>query len=733
MKKIYRTLSITCFLSSLIFGLTLFSPSAFAEDSSGINDSSTTVESSILDSATSTDTSTSETATDPQNATVESTETEPSSSSEADNTLYFDDYYLPSSRSDLNPTVSARSNVLARSTMDSITAGEGNRPNANFIDISSHNGALSIADFQRIKSYGINGVVVKLTESTSYVNPYAQSQISNAQAAGLVVSAYHYAHYTSQAIAQAEANYFASLANSFNLPKSTVMVIDIEENTMLNGSLNANTTAFVNTLKANGFSFPMYYMNRTYATSGHFSSDIFGARNMWVAQYPYTPTASMNWNNEYSSWQWSSQYYVPGIAHPFDISMDYTGYLENGAQGKWLSENKYVTITKKDYPIWSNFNFNSSINSTTNVFNQTYRVSGRYEHLNGSTYYSLYDNNNNWKGYVNSGATTTASGAQGIWLSENKYVTLTQKGLTIWGDINNFSTKKGNTTDLYQKTYRAQGKYNHVAGVVYYSLYDNNGTWIGYVNASGVTAGSGPQGAWLNNDQYVTISKKDQTLWGNIDTFSSKKGNTTDVYQQTFHAKIVYNHIAGPRYYSLYDNNDKWIGYLNANSATVAAGPQGTWLSNNQYVTITKKDVTLWGDINSFSSKKGTTSDLYQKTVLAQGKYNHFAKVVYYSLYDNTGKWLGYLNSGAASVATGAQGIWIKNDEQVTISKKNYTIWGNIDTFSSKKGNTTELYNETLHAQGIYNHFADVMYYSLYDKDGRWIGYLNAAATTPAK
>ncbi|MCA5012461.1 MULTISPECIES: GH25 family lysozyme [unclassified Enterococcus] len=734
MNKLTIKIPLFCTAALLTLGLNTLS---YAEESTTVSSSDIeTTRSNVLSPAqNSTDESTmNATEEETQSSTTTSETTEESTETQAVNSsLYFDDYFLPSNRSDLNPTIQSRSITPALS-MDVVNAGEANRPSSHFIDISSHNGSISVANFQKMKNYGIKGVVVKLTESTSYVNPYAQEQINNATAAGLKVSAYHYAHYTSSAIASSEANYFASLANTFRLPKSTVMVIDIEEGKMLNGSLTPNTTSFVNVLKANGFSNIMYYMNRTYATSGHFSVSTFGAKNMWVAQYPYTPTAGMNWNNEFSSWQWSSQYYIPGIAHPFDISMDYTGYLENGAQGKWLSANQYVTITKKNYSIWSNFNFNSALTNTTNIFNKTYKVTGKYQHMNGSTYYSLYDNNGNWKGYVNAEATTKANGAQGLWLSENKYVTLTKKSQTIWGDINTFSSKKGSTSDHYQKTFKVSGKYNHANGAVYYSLYDNNGKWIGYINSDFASSASGPQGTWLSENKYVTFTKKGQTIWGDINTFSSKKGNTTDLYQKTYKVSGKYNHIAGAVYYSLYDNNNKWVGYINANGPTVAPGPQGTWLSNNDYVTITKKNTTLWGDINNFSSKKGNTTDIYQQTFHAKGKYNHIANVTYYSLYDNDGKWIGYLNSSAATVAPGSQGIWIKNDEQVKINKKDYTIWSEIDTFSAKKGNTTEIYGETYHAKGIYHHFSGASYYSLYDNtSGKWIGYLNTNATIVTK
>ncbi|MFD2306562.1 GH25 family lysozyme [Enterococcus termitis] len=732
MNKLTIKIPLFCTAAALVLGMNSV---AYAEESTITSSSTaeTTTSSTTAPSqrTTESDALPTEDSKTTSSTAVESTEkTEQSTDSEeTDSQLYFDDYYLPSNRSDLNPTVQTRS-LAPRLSMDVVNAGEGNRPGSHFIDISSHNGSISVANFQKMKNYGIKGVVVKLTESTNYVNPYAQEQINNATAAGLKVSAYHYAHYTSSAIASSEANYFASLANTFKLPKSTVMVIDIEEGKMLNTALTPNTTSFVNVLKANGFSNIMYYMNRSYATSGYFSTSTFGAKNMWVAQYPYTPTADMNWNSEFSSWQWSSQYYIPGIAHPFDISMDYTGFLENGAQGKWLSANQYVTVTKKNYSIWSNFNFTSALTNTTAVYNKTYKVTGKYQHMNGSTYYSLYDNNGTWKGYVNAEATTKASGAQGNWLSENKYVTLTKSGQTIWSDINTFSSKKGSTTDYYQQTFKVTGKYNHVNGAVYYSLYDNNGKWVGYINASFVSSATGPQGAWLSENKYVTFTKKGQTIWSNIDAFSSKKGNTTDLYQKTYKVTGKYHHIAGPVYYSLYDNNGKWAGYINASGPTVAAGPQGAWLSNNDYVTITSKNTTLWGNIDNFSSKKGNTTDIYQQTFHAKGKYNHIANVTYYSLYDNNGKWVGYLNSGAATVAPGSQGIWIKNDEQVKINKKDYTIWSDIDNFSAKKGNTTDIYGKTYHAKGIYKHFSGAAYYSLYDNaSGKWIGYLNTNAT----
>ena len=61
----------------------------------------------------------------------------------------------------------------------------------SFVDVSSHNGDISIGDYRTLANKGVGGVVVKLTEDTWYKNPNAENQIRNAQAAGLQVSTYH--------------------------------------------------------------------------------------------------------------------------------------------------------------------------------------------------------------------------------------------------------------------------------------------------------------------------------------------------------------------------------------------------------------------------------------------------------------------------------------------------------------------------------------------------------------
>ncbi|WP_242590047.1 peptidoglycan DL-endopeptidase CwlO [Enterococcus sp. DIV0840] len=413
----------------------------------------------------------------------------------------------------------------------------------------------------------------------------------------------------------------------------------------------------------------------------------------------------------------------------FALKMNFT---DSKPQGNPINDGSYVTITQKGYSIFSSFDW-SQKNTSDKLLNNTYQAKLRYNHSNGATYYSLYDSNGNWQGYINSKAVKKGNGKQGVWLKNDDFVTVTSKDAIIWEDINDFSSKKGSSANLYQKTYHAQGRYNHFSGEVYYSLFNDKGIWQGYINKKSVEKGPGKQGIWIRNDEFVTITSKDAIIWEDINDFSSKKGSSANLYQKTYHAQGRYNHFSGEVYYSLFNNKGIWQGYINKKSVEKGPGEQGIWMRNDEFVTITNKDAIIWENINDFSSKKGSSANLYQKTYHAQGRYNHFSGEVYYSLFNDKGIWQGYINKKSVEKGPGEQGIWIRNDEHVTITKKDYTIWADINDFSSKKGTTNSIYKKTYHAQGRYNHFSGEIYYSLYDSNKKWIGYINKTGVSVNK
>jgi len=206
---------------------------------------------------------------------------------------------------------------------------------STFVDVSSHNGHISVEDYRQLASKGVGGVVVKLTEGTHYTNPYAESQVRNAQAAGLQVSTYAFSHYTSDAEARAEARYYAAFANKLSLPKNTVMVNDMEDPKMQTG-INQHTQAWVDEMRKQGYANLMHYTSASWVDQnnlrhkGSINTSLFGLDNFWIAQYP-APKLSANdaknlkYNSRAGAWQFTSQAQLLSGKHVFDQSIDYSG------------------------------------------------------------------------------------------------------------------------------------------------------------------------------------------------------------------------------------------------------------------------------------------------------------------------------------------------------------------------------------------------------------------------
>lgn len=342
-----------------IFGLLAIVTLAFPNSviAYGQEDMSTNTESSVQsseenvmsrsseesDSSDILDESTSETITSPSyeneetSTTVSVEQTSPSTTTSVENSLetessedqaaiilpYFGEdeygsYSVPRNRSDINPE------VLSRATTPAVSADTLATPTKSFVDISSHNGNVSIEDFKIMKQYGVKGVVIKLTEYTTYINNFARVQINNAKAAGLQVSAYHYSWFKTDADARKEAEYFANAAKSFGLDSSTVMVNDMEEPQIAGkGDHTQNSLAFQKRLNELGYGNVRHYVGLYWLNSGLINASKLGQKNLWVAAYPYSVSKN-NYYTSYGAWQWNDKLSFPGVNGSFDISADYT-------------------------------------------------------------------------------------------------------------------------------------------------------------------------------------------------------------------------------------------------------------------------------------------------------------------------------------------------------------------------------------------------------------------------
>lgn len=435
----------------------------------------------------------------------------------------------------------------------------------------------------------------------------------------------------------------------------------------------------------------------------HPSQDIYGKTFKARGRYQH-----FNGNTYYSLYDSKGKWY--GY-----INANAVGDGEN--QGDYISDGRYVKINKKGYSTWSNFNWKKR-GSSDAIYGKTLQARGRYEHFNGDTYYSLYDVKGTWYGYINAGATTEAE-PQGSYISDGRYVKVDKLGYNVYS---NFKWTVRNTSDILKgNTFQARGRYEHINGNTYFTLYDNQGKWQGYIDAKAVSVITKPEGPYIKDGRYVTVNKKGYSVWSNFNW--KYRNNSDELMGTTLEARGRYEHANGSTYLSLYDLSGVWQGYINAD-ATNASKPEGDYIKDGSYVKVTKKGIDVYENFNW--AKKSTSDVLFDKVYQARGKYNHVNGTTYYSLYDSKGAWYGYLESGATTKITSPQGPYISDGRYFKVTEKGFDVW---QSFKEDKKNTSDnLYGKIYKAQGRYEHVNGNTYYSLYDTNGKWQGYLDAKA-----
>lgn len=142
-------------------------------------------------------------------------------------------------------------------------------------------------------------------------------------------------------------------------------------------------------------------------------------------------------------------------------------------------------------------------------------------------------------------------------------------------------------------------------------------------------------------------------------------------------------------------------------------------ISYNKTVTASKAGYTIWGSL-AFTSKKGTTKLGTDYT--AKYYYNHYNGSTYYSLYNKSGKWVGYVNKNAMTTMKA-----VAYNKSVTLTKSGYNLWSSL-MFAKAKSTSTILKGKTYTAKYYYQAGNGTIYYSLYDGN-TWMGYVNANAT----
>lgn len=190
-----------------------------------------------------------------------------------------------------------------------------------FVDVSSYQRD-DPGFFSWLKSKGIKGVVVKVTEGdasgSNYINPKWVNQANNAIKAGLQVGVYHFARWSSPQNAITEADFFLRQVLPFGFDQSTVLAVDCETNEYgLNaGTYQACVNAWLNEVRKH-FHKTAVYAN-VYWFTHIINSHAIGNAIPWVAGYDVD---SLGINNA-GAWQWDDGK-RSGLG--VDVSYDFNG------------------------------------------------------------------------------------------------------------------------------------------------------------------------------------------------------------------------------------------------------------------------------------------------------------------------------------------------------------------------------------------------------------------------
>lgn len=396
-------------------------------------------------------------------------------------------------------------------------------------------------------------------------------------------------------------------------------------------------------------------------------------------------------------------------------------------QGQLLREDQtfLALIWHPDHVIYENFDW-EVVTDENRLNRNMYQVNQSYNHFDGQTYYVLYSEGDYIglidKRYVTELRVTDATPSKDY----REYLTVVKGPQPTYQDF--LGNKKYENSQLADKTYVAKKMYTMGGNTTtYYSIYDGKDNWMGYLDSRGAEITKGPQGKYQTFNKYVTVKKNNSyNSWSNFSW--KKKHNNSKLANKTYLAKGVYQHLNGKKYYSIYDSNNKWMGYINAKGVKVGKGKQGVYQPYGKYVTISRNN--KYNSFSNFSWKKKIKNNkLYDRTFLAKGRYRHLNGSTYYSLYDTKGKWYGYYNSKGAKVAPGAEGIPVSTEggyRSTNELKSSYAIWKD---FSFKK-KVAHKKDEHYYILAIYRHANGRTYYKIgqtdYFNHMKTVGYVNS-------
>lgn len=558
--------------------------------------------------------------------------------------------------------------------------GDKTRPAVDAVDVASYQKTMTQGDFDKLKAAGIKTAIVKTTEGTSYVNPSALQQAHMANNAGMNVDVYHYAHFNNTDSATKEADHLGNYLSANKFSKQVLVFADMEDTdttanvSVANVANNLNT--FWNTLDTYGYKNHAVYTFHYYKAADAVMNTVGGESRTWIAQYPYTPTATTHWNTSYGAWQLSSSALLPTGANYtgyIDVSEDYNGLLEDSAGTNTFS----ATATTPTNTVhvntssaattaasgWYTFAQNTSIKSaatdnslTVGTYDKGSKVYYNAQVKNGSQTWLRYlaaSGNQRFVKISNGTTTTKPSTSTSTKPTATKPSTSTSKTTVTKASGAYRFTANTAIKSAAKDSAKTVGTYDK-GSTVYYNARVSNGsqTWLRYLAASG-------------NERYVKISNGSTSTSKPASKPTSTKPSTSNKTTVT-KASGAYRFTANTAIKSAASDSSKTVGTYGKGStvyynARVTNGNQ-TWLrylaasGNQRYVKI--------GGGNAATSKPAASTSSKTTTTKKTGSYRFTANTAIKSAASDSSATVGTYDKGStvyynAEVKNGSQ-TWLR-------------------------------------------------------------------------
>ena len=190
------------------------------------------------------------------------------------------------------------------------------------IDISSHQGMI---DWSKVSSdKDIRFVYIKATEGATYRSPHYAYNVTQARRHGMLVGSYHYL--TSSSSIDEQFDNFSKFA--LKSVQDLIPMLDVEVRGHWSRSqLIDSVDKFCELVEDHYGVQPMIY-----STMGFYNKNLtphFNKHHLYIGRYS-NAAPEINWEGEYTIWQYSETGIIPGI----DAYVDLCRYREGG----WLDE-----------------------------------------------------------------------------------------------------------------------------------------------------------------------------------------------------------------------------------------------------------------------------------------------------------------------------------------------------------------------------------------------------------